>query len=64
VLHFEIGTVNNVLDSLCCFIEDQVEVISQEEKMARNQVIIEDVSYTRAKEAFDDWNSIVGGALN
>jgi hypothetical protein len=57
VLHFEIGTVNNVLDSLCCFIEDQVEVISQEEKMARNQVIISGVSYTRAKEVFDYMDS-------
>jgi hypothetical protein len=35
VLH--IGTVNNVLDSLLVFIENQVEVRSQEEKMARNQ---------------------------
>ena len=57
VLHFEIGTVNNVLDSLRGFIEDQVEVISAEEKVARNHVIISDVSCTRAKEALSDWNS-------
>jgi hypothetical protein len=61
-LHFEIGTVNNVLDSLRGFIEDQVEVKSAEEKVARNQVIISEVSCTRAKEALSDWNS-TGGSI-
>jgi hypothetical protein len=60
VLHFEIGTVNNILDSFRGFFEDQVEVISEEEKTTRNQVIITDASYTRAKEALNDWNSTGG----
>jgi hypothetical protein len=33
VLHFEIGAVNNVLDSFYGFVEDRVELLSQEEKV-------------------------------
>jgi hypothetical protein len=46
-LHFEIGTVNNVLDALRGFIEEEVEVLSDSEKEARNAKIIADVSYDR-----------------
>ena len=31
-LHFEIGAVNNILDALRAFVEEQVEVLSQEER--------------------------------
>ncbi len=50
LLHFEIGAVNNVLDSLQNFVEDQVEIISDMEKVARNQVITADVAYTRQND--------------
>jgi hypothetical protein len=33
VLHFEIGAVNNVLDSFYGFVEVRVELLSQEEKV-------------------------------
>jgi hypothetical protein len=53
VLHFEIGAVNNVLDNFYGFIEDQVEILSQDERVARNNLIICEVSLTEAKEAHD-----------
>jgi hypothetical protein len=56
-LHFEIGTVNNVLDALRAFIEEQVEVLSQEEREARNTKIIADVALERAKDNFSRFNS-------
>jgi len=49
-LHFEIGAVNNVLDALRAFIEEQVEVISDAEKECRNSKIIADVALERAKD--------------
>ena len=48
-LHFEIGVVNMVLDNLYSFIEDQVEVLSPEEKVGRNNVIIANVALDEAK---------------
>jgi len=55
-LHFEIGAVNNVLDALRAFTEDQVEVLSQEEREARNTKIIADVALERAKDNFSRFN--------
>lgn len=40
VLHFEIGAVNNVLDSFFGFVEDRVEVLSEEEKLLRSRTIM------------------------
>jgi hypothetical protein len=44
-LHFEIGAVNNVLDHLKAFIEEQVEVISDEERTLRNSKITANAVY-------------------
>ena len=54
-LHFEIGVVNMVLDNLYCFIEDRVEVLSPEEKVGRNKVIIANVALDEAKEKLASW---------
>jgi hypothetical protein len=48
-LHLEIGAVNNLLNHLHAFIEEQVEVLSDEERALRNSKIIVDVAYTKAK---------------
>ncbi len=61
-LHFEIGTVNNVLDALRGFIEEEVEVLSDAKKEARNAKIISDVRYTKAKDKAEAFNS-TGGAI-
>jgi hypothetical protein len=61
-LHFEIGTVNNVFDALRGFIEDEVEVLSDAEKEARNAKITTDVRYTKAKDKAEAFNS-TGGAI-
>jgi hypothetical protein len=61
-LHFEIGTVNNVLDALKGFIEEEVEMLSEAEVEARNSKIISDISYTKAKEKSDQFNT-TGGAI-
>jgi hypothetical protein len=49
-LHSEIGAVNNVLDHLHDFIEEQVEVLSDEERTLRNSKTIADMAYTKAKQ--------------
>jgi len=61
-LHFEIGTVNNILDALRGFIEEEVEVLSDAEKAARNAKIIADVSYVKAKDKYDVFSS-TGGSV-
>lgn len=59
-LHFEIGTVNNILDALRGFIEEEVEVLSGKEKEAQNAIIITYVSYMKSKEKFDVFSSSGG----
>ena len=59
LLNFEIGAVNNVLDSLRNFVEDQVEIISDTEKVARNRVITADVAYTRLKDSVQEAHATV-----
>jgi hypothetical protein len=56
-LHFEIGAVNNVLDALRAFIEEQVEVLSEEERQCRNAKIIADVALERAKDNLNRFNA-------
>jgi hypothetical protein len=56
-LHFEIGVVNMVLDNLYSFIEDQVEVLSPEEKVGRNNIIIANVTLQEAKEKLVNWTA-------
>ena len=60
-LHFEIGTVNNILDALKAFIEDEVEALSDTKIKARNAKIISDVSYTKAKEKANHFNNARDG---
>jgi hypothetical protein len=55
-LLFEIGVVNMVLDNFYGFIEDQVEILSPEEKIARNNIIIADVAPTEAKKRLEEWH--------
>jgi hypothetical protein len=57
-LHFEIGTVNMVLENFYCFIEDRAEVLSPEapgEKVGQNKVIIANVALDEAKEKLASW---------
>jgi len=61
-LHFEIGAVNNVLDYLRGFIEEEVEILSDAEREARNNKIIADVSYIKAKDKLHDF-STTGGSV-
>jgi len=58
-LHFKIGAVNNVLDCPRAFIEEQVEVISDEERTLRNSKIIADMAYTKAKRKQDMFHRAV-----
>ncbi len=60
-LHFKIGTVNNLLDALKGFIEEEVEMLSEAEVEARNAKIISDVSYTKTKDKSDQFNTNGGG---
>ncbi len=48
-LHFEFGAANNVIDNFHCFIEEEIELLSKEEKTARKSVILADVSLEKAK---------------
>jgi hypothetical protein len=55
-LHFEIGAVNNILDALRAFVEEQVEVLSDEERQRRNTKIIADVALEKAKDSLNSFN--------
>jgi hypothetical protein len=61
-LHFKIGTINKVLDSLRSFVQQQVELLSETETFARNNVIIAGVGLTRLKESSDSFNER-GGSI-
>ncbi len=52
--------MNNILDALRGFIEEEVEVLSDKEKEAWNAKIIAGVSYIKAKEKFDVFSSSGG----
>jgi hypothetical protein len=54
-LHFEIGVVNLVLDNFYEFIEDQVEFLTPEEKVAQNNVIITEAALKEVKGRLDEW---------
>jgi len=54
-LHFAIGVVNMVIDNFYEFIEDQVEILTPEEKMAQNNIIITDAAGKEAKERLEQW---------
>jgi hypothetical protein len=56
-LRFEIGVVNMVLDNLYSFIEEQIEVLSTEEKVARNSFTIAETSLEVSKKDLEEWLS-------
>jgi len=62
VLHFEIGAVNNVLDSFYGFVEDRVELLSEEEKVLRSSAVIAEVAFSEAQRALSGWKET--GAVN
>ena len=62
-LHIEIGLVNNALESFYDFVEEQVEVATPEERMARNSMILSDVAVVKAKERLDEWKETSGADL-
>jgi len=49
-LHFEIGVVNMVLDNFYDFVEDKVEKLSPEEKVARNNIVVAEHGLEEVKE--------------
>jgi hypothetical protein len=55
-LRFEIGAVNNILDALQAFVEDQVEVLPKEEREGKNSKIIADVALEKAKDSLNRFN--------
>ncbi len=56
-LHFEIGVVNMVLENLYAFVEEQVEIVSPEEKVARNSIVIAEASLDQGKERLEVWHT-------
>jgi len=62
VLHFVIGAVNNVLDSLYGFVEDRVELLSEEEKVLQSSAVIAEVAFSEAQRALSGWKET--GAAN
>ncbi len=63
-LHFEISVVNMVLDNFYGFIEDHVEVLLPEEKVARNSIIIAETSLQESKKNLEEWQSDTFYTLN
>lgn len=56
-LHFEIGVVNMVLENLYAFVEEQVEIVSPEEKVARNSIVIAEASLEQGKDRLEVWHT-------
>jgi len=56
-LHFEIGVVNMVLENLYAFVEEQVEIVSPEEKVARNSIVIAEASLDQGKDRLEVWHT-------
>jgi hypothetical protein len=54
-LHFKIGVINMVLDNFYEFIEDQVEILTPEEKVARSNIIITESALEEVKELLEEW---------
>ncbi len=52
-----------MLDNFRSFVEEQVEMLSEQEKTARNRVILADVSATQARSSVEHWNS-TGGSID
>ena len=50
VLHGEIGLVNNALDAFYDILDDNIEVLTDEEKMSRNTTILSDAAFEAATE--------------
>ena len=59
VLHGEIGLVNNVLDALYDILDDNIEVLSDEEKTSWNTAILADAAYESAAEDLRDCKEAV-----
>ncbi len=57
VLHGEIGLVNNALDAFYDILDDNIEVISDEEKIAHNTTILADAALEAALENMKDWKA-------
>jgi len=55
VLHGEIGLVNNALDAFSDILDDNIEVMSDEEKTARSTTIFADATLESAVEKLKDW---------
>jgi hypothetical protein len=64
VLHGEIGLVNNVLDALYDILDDNVEVLSDEEKTSWNTAILADAAYESAAEDLRDFKEAVKVDIN
>lgn len=63
VLHGEIGLINGVLDNFYDFLDDKVEVLSEEEKVAGINTIIADVAHDKAKQRLSNWQGNEGVTL-
>jgi hypothetical protein len=60
VLHGEIGLVNDVLDSFYDFLDDNIEVMTNDKKSACNQVVLADVALETSLERINDWKNNEG----
>jgi hypothetical protein len=60
VLHSEIGLVNDALDSFYDFIDDNIEVLTDYEKVAWNQLVLADVALETAVERRNNWRNNEG----
>ncbi len=55
-LHFKIGVINVFLENFYGSVEEQVGLISPEEKVARNSIIIAKDSLEHAKDRVEKWH--------
>jgi hypothetical protein len=63
VLHGEIGLANALLESFYDFLDEKVEVLSEEEVLQQNCTIIKDVAFEKAEQRLKDWFKVEGSNL-
>ena len=55
VLHREIGLVNHAQDAFYYMLDDNIELMSDEEKIIRNTTILADAAFETSREKMEEW---------
>ncbi len=63
VLHGENGLANVLVENFYDFLDEKVEVLSQEEIMQQNSTIIADIAFGKVEQRLKGWHEVEGSNL-